>query len=71
MSELILSAVSIITGIVCAASIICSLTATPKDDELIGRLYRILEMAALNVGKAKMAPPTKPGIKVGGRSSLP
>jgi hypothetical protein len=38
---------------VCAASIICSLTPTPKDDALIGRLYKIVEIAALNIGKAK------------------
>ena len=53
MSELILIAVSLVTGIVCAASIICSLTPTPKDDAMIGRLYKILEIAALNIGKAK------------------
>jgi|TARA_R110002153_G_scaffold34281_3_gene102638 hypothetical protein len=45
--------VSVVTGIVCAASIICSLTETPKDDALIGRLYKIMEIAALNIGKAK------------------
>ena len=45
--------VGIITGVVCAASIICSITPTPKDDELIGKLYKILEIAALNIGKAK------------------
>ena len=43
----------IVTGVVCGASIICSLTATPKDDAMIGRLYKILEMLALNIGKAK------------------
>jgi hypothetical protein len=51
--EIITDIFSVVTGIVCAASIICSLTPTPKDDELIGRLYRILEIAALNIGKAK------------------
>ena len=71
MYDLIIGAVSVITGIVCAASIICSLTPTPKDDELIGKLYKILEVAALNIGKAKMVPPTKPGVKVGGKSILP
>jgi len=45
--------VGIITGVVCAASIICSITPTPKDDALIGKLYKILEIAALNIGKAK------------------
>lgn len=43
----------IITGVVCAASIICSLTPTPKDDAMIAKLYKILEVLALNIGKAK------------------
>lgn len=43
----------IVTGVVCAASIICSVTPTPADDVLIGKLYKILEIAALNIGKAK------------------
>jgi hypothetical protein len=51
--EIITQLISVVTGVVCAASIICSLTATPKDDALIGRLYKIIEVAALNIGKAK------------------
>jgi Na+-transporting NADH:ubiquinone oxidoreductase subunit NqrC len=51
--EIITNLVSVVTGIVCAASIICSLTPTPKDDALIARLYKILEVAALNIYKAK------------------
>tara|TARA_R110000803_G_scaffold94007_2_gene161456 strand:- start:2937 stop:3110 length:174 start_codon:yes stop_codon:yes gene_type:complete len=43
----------IVTGVVCAASIICSLTPTPKDDAMIARFYKILEVLALNIGKAK------------------
>ena len=43
----------IITGVVCAASIVCALTPTPKDDQMIGRLYKLIEMLALNIGKAK------------------
>lgn len=43
----------IITGVVCGASIICALTPTPKDDAMIGRLYKVLELLALNIGKAK------------------
>ena len=29
----------IITGVVCGASIICALTPTPKDDQMIAKLY--------------------------------
>ncbi len=43
----------IVTGVVCAASIVCALTPSPKDDAMIGKLYKILEMLALNIGKAK------------------
>ena len=43
----------IITGVVCGASIICALTPTPKDDAMIGRLNKVLELLALNIGKAK------------------
>lgn len=43
----------IISGVVCGASIICALTPSPKDDAMIGKLYKILEMLALNIGKAK------------------
>ena len=58
--DFILNIISVVTGIVCAASIICSLTPTPKDDALIGRLYKIVEIAALNIGKAKDGAVTNP-----------
>lgn len=43
----------IITGIVCLASMICALTPTPKDDAMMGKLYKAIELLALNIGKAK------------------
>lgn len=36
-----------------AASAICALTPTPKDDALIGKLYKVIETLALVVGRAK------------------
>ncbi len=51
--DFILNLISVVTGIVCAASIVCSLTPTPKDDQMIGKLYKLIEIAALNIGKAK------------------
>ena len=36
-----------------AASAICALTPTPKDDNLAGKLYKLIEIAALVVGRAK------------------
>mgnify|MGYP003120366586 FL=1 len=58
--DFVLNIISVVTGIVCAASIICSLTPTPKDDELIGRFYKLIEIAALNIGKAKEGNTTNP-----------
>ena len=45
--------IGIITGVVCLASIICALTPTPKDDAMISKLYKIVELLALNILKAK------------------
>jgi hypothetical protein len=36
-----------------AASAICALTPTPKDDEILGKAYKVLEFLALNIGRAK------------------
>lgn len=36
-----------------AASIICALTPTRKDDDILGRIYKVLEFLALNIGRAK------------------
>lgn len=45
--------VGILTGVVTLASAICALTPTPKDDAIVGKLYKLVEALALNVGKAK------------------
>ena len=36
-----------------AASVICALTPTKKDDDFLGKLYKVLEFLALNIGRAK------------------
>ena len=43
----------IIPTIVMGASLICSLTPTPVDDNWIKKIYVILDWCALNVGRAK------------------
>ena len=53
--EVITDIITVVTSVVCIASIVCSLTDTPKDDALIARLYKILEIAALNICKAKQS----------------
>ena len=42
-----------ITTIVTVASIIAASTPTTKDDKWIGKLYKFIDMLALNIGKAK------------------
>ena len=42
-----------ITTIVTVASLIAASTPTPKDDAWIGKIYKFIDMLALNIGKAK------------------
>lgn len=36
-----------------ACSAICALTPTPKDDAVVRKLYRLIEICGLVVGRAK------------------
>ena len=45
--------IGIITTVVTLASIVCALTPTPKDDKLLGKLYKLVELLAINILKAK------------------
>ena len=45
--------IGVLTAIVAAASAICALTPTPKDDSIVRKAYVIVAWLALNVGKAK------------------
>tara|TARA_Y100001937_G_scaffold99951_1_gene136625 strand:- start:628 stop:789 length:162 start_codon:yes stop_codon:yes gene_type:complete len=51
--EFILNIVSIVTSIVTVASIVAAITPTPKDDVWIGKLYKLVDVLAINIGKAK------------------
>ena len=42
-----------ITAVVAACSAIAALTPTPKDDGWVKKAYKIVDLLALNVGKAK------------------
>ena len=59
MFDLIMSIITVVTSVVCVASFIAAITPTPKDDELLGKLYKGIEILALNIGKAKMIAPNK------------
>ena len=43
----------IVPIIITIASIVVSLTPTPKDDKIWAKLYKYLEILALAIGKAK------------------
>jgi len=49
----IIQIIQIIPWLVAIASLIAALTHTPADDKIVGKLYKILDWFALNIGKAK------------------
>lgn len=53
-------------ALVTAASAATALTPTSADDRLLGRVRRVLEWLALNVGHAKPAAPKAPERPAGG-----
>ena len=46
----------VLTLIISVSSIIAAITKTPKDDMWIGKLYKLIDICALNVWKAKQKP---------------
>ena len=45
--------IQIATMVVAIASAIASVTPTPKDDEWVAKIYKIVDILAINIGKAK------------------
>ena len=39
--------------VVMVCSIVAAVTPTPKDDQWIAKLYRFIDILAINIGKAK------------------
>jgi hypothetical protein len=37
-----------------ACSAVCALTKTPRDDQFLRKAYRLIEIGALVIGRAKM-----------------
>jgi len=52
----IMEIVGYVTMIVTVASLVAASTPTPKDDVWIGKLYKMIDLLALNIGKAKEKP---------------
>ncbi len=48
-------------AVIAAASAIAALTRTPSDDHWIGKIYRLVDLMALNVGHAKETPKSAGG----------
>ena len=44
-------------GVVMLFGCIAAVTPTPRDDAVWGRLYRLVDLLALNFGRAKELPP--------------
>ena len=42
-----------VTAIISIASVIAAIKPTPKDDVWVGKLYKVIDWCALNIGKAK------------------
>ena len=55
--EMLINAISWITIVVTVASLIAASTPTPKDDVWIGKLYKFIDLLAVNIGKAKEQAP--------------
>ena len=51
--EIIFQIITVVTLIVTVASLIAASTPTPKADVWIGKLYKLIDLLALNIGKAK------------------
>tara|TARA_B100000035_G_scaffold313764_1_gene328240 strand:- start:3521 stop:3700 length:180 start_codon:yes stop_codon:yes gene_type:complete len=47
------SILAVITSVIAAASAIAAITPTPKDDNFVKKLYWLVDLLALNIGKAK------------------
>jgi len=57
--DIVMSIVTWVTAIVTISSIIAASTKTPKDDIWIGKIYKLIDMLAINIGKAKEVAPKK------------
>ncbi|MEL0015177.1 MAG: hypothetical protein VW715_08180 [Rhodospirillales bacterium] len=51
--EMIADIANIATAVVAVASIVAALTPTPKDDVWLAKVYRFVDILAINIGKAK------------------
>ena len=53
MLDTILTIIQLAPWVISGASLICALTPTPRDDQIIGKIYKLIDWCAINVGRAK------------------
>lgn len=53
MSDVAAAVIEWVPVVVMVASVVTAATPTPKDDQALSKIYRIIEMFGLVVGKAK------------------
>ena len=53
MLDLTLKLIQLAPWVISGASLICALTPTPKDDQMLGKLDKLIDWCAINIGKAK------------------
>ena len=46
--EMLFNLIAIVTAIVTVSSIVAAITPTPKDDVWIGKLYKLVDLLAIN-----------------------
>lgn len=51
----------VIFAVIAAASALTAVTPTPSDDRFVGKIYKLVEALALNIGYAKDKPAKKGG----------
>ena len=44
---------AIVTAIIALASAVAAVTPTPEEGSILGKVYKVIDWLALNVGKAK------------------
>ena len=50
-----------VPDVIAGAAVITALTPTPRDDKIVGKIYKVVEVLGLNIGRAKdKAPRSKP-----------
>ena len=53
MIDQIIDLLNVATAVVATCSAIAAMPPTPTDDSLVAKAYKVIDMLAINIGKAK------------------